>query len=85
MHATIDLQVAGRGGGYTVTADALDAAMAKYLPASPAQLRAIVEDRSGVEYPEVTTVSAFLVMLADFDHNVDSSPLSIDAARAARR
>lgn len=32
----IDLNIAGRGG-YTVTEAAMDAAMAKYLPASPAQ------------------------------------------------
>jgi hypothetical protein len=67
-----------RFGYYVVTTAALDAAMSKYLPASPSDLRAIVADRVGVDvsvYRDVVEAIAFLVMLADFDYNVDDSPL----------
>lgn len=65
-----------KGRGYfEVTTAAMDAAMARYLPASPAQLRAVAKERTGMDYYDVLDVSAFLTILADFDYNVDDSPL----------
>lgn len=65
-----------RWGCITVTTSALDATMAKYLPASAAQLRAIVQERSDMPswYDDMTDVSTFLLILADWDCNVDDSP-----------
>ena len=57
----------GRHGTYRTTPDGLDAAIAAYLPNSPGGLRAIAEERAGHDFPGVYTVSAFLVILADFD------------------
>lgn len=69
-------------GEVTVTTSALDAAMSRYLPASPSSLRTICEDRSGLDdLSYIKDVSSFLIMLADWDHNTDGSPLSVDAVR----
>lgn len=46
----------------------LDMAISKYLPASAAQLRAIVEERTGIDYSDVHDVGALLIILADVDH-----------------
>lgn len=46
----------------------LDAVMAKYLPASPRDLRTIVESRTGIDYADVHEVSTFLLILADLDY-----------------
>jgi hypothetical protein len=75
---TIELKVPDRGT-HTVTSAALSVAIAKYLPASPLQLWAIIAERTGTEPtdPQVRglDIAACLVMLADFDYNVDDSPL----------
>jgi ABC-type transport system involved in Fe-S cluster assembly fused permease/ATPase subunit len=58
-------------GRYVATADEVDSAIATYLPASPAGLRAIVAERTGIDagkWADVTSVSAFLVILADIDN-----------------
>lgn len=62
-----------KGFGFVrVTSAALDAAMSKYLPASPAQLRELVEHRcEPVTFKQVSDVSAFLIILADIDYNTD--------------
>lgn len=75
---TITADVPGHGQ-HKVTSDALDASIAKYLPASPAQLREIVEERTGLDYAQVREVSTFLVILADFDHNSDGDPLALSS------
>lgn len=63
-------------GEMTVTTGALDAVIDRYLPNSPAALREICEERSGLDdLSYVKDVSAFLIMLADWDHNHDGSPL----------
>ncbi len=62
-------------GEVTVTCAALDVAIARYLPASPHGLRQIIDDRSGIPLSVGTPMSALLCILADFDHNVDNSPL----------
>lgn len=63
-------------GTVTVTSAAFDAAMTRYLPASPMTLRTLCEERSGLDdLSYIEDVSSFLAMLADWDYNVDSSPL----------
>lgn len=62
-------------GTITVTAAALDETIRRYLPASAYDLRTTVEERTEVSYRDVFDVSAFLIILADFDHNTDSDPL----------
>jgi hypothetical protein len=75
MMPTIELRLPGHGY-YRVTTAALDATMSRYLPASPADLRAIVSEREpDIDYSEVTDAVAFLVILADWTYNVDESPL----------
>lgn len=69
-------------GMTTVTAAALDATIERYLPASIRQLRVLCEERSGESYAD-KGLSEFLIMLADWDHNTDSSPFSIDTCRKA--
>lgn len=68
-------------GFIVITTAALDAALARYLPASPSELRALCEDRSDCDLSAVYDVCTFVAMLADWDYNVDSSPLSVDATR----
>lgn len=62
-------------GVHSVTAAALDATIARYLPTSCYDLRKVVEERSESNWGDVASITTFLVVLADFDHNVDSSPL----------
>jgi hypothetical protein len=62
-------------GSVTVTCGALDVTMVTYLPASPNDLRKIIEERSDVVLMPGTPLSALLAILADFDHNVDGSLL----------
>jgi hypothetical protein len=64
-------------GRHTVTAAALDDAMTRYLPNDTRTVRAIVNERTASDYSDVTDLSALLIMLADFDHNVDDSPLRV--------
>jgi hypothetical protein len=54
-------------GSYSCSAYALDRVIEKYLPASPARLRKIVEANAGTDYSDVREVSTFLVILADFE------------------
>jgi hypothetical protein len=55
-------------GTYEATPLALDAAIAKYLPASPLTLRRILEYRAPeIDWADVRDVSAALVILADWD------------------
>lgn len=64
LSATID------GYGYvSVPSGDFDRAMVTYLPASPASLRSICQERSGLEtgFADVLDVSVFLLVLADFD------------------
>ena len=79
---TIRVHIPGWGSS-TVTPEALDQAIADYLPASPAELRATAKGRGGGtdsidrSFDSIDSVSAFLVILADWDHNTDSSPLGV--------
>ena len=63
------------GGIWTVTTAALSVAIARYLPASPAELRALVEERIGAPVDRDLDVAELLIVLADMDHNVDHDPL----------
>jgi hypothetical protein len=67
-NSVIEARVHGHGI-YTANAFDMDRAIAKYLPASPRELRAIVTERTGgeIDYSDVNAVSAFLVILASFD------------------
>ena len=56
-------------GTYIAPSFAVDAAIAEYLPASASSLRAIVSERAPEQdWDDVLDVSAFLVILADFDY-----------------
>jgi hypothetical protein len=69
-------------GTYQVTGAALDWTIGRYLPASINQLRDLVASRVGISPSElegIRSLSTFLVLLADFDHNVDGDPTSIYA------
>lgn len=56
------------GHGYwDATPYALDAAIARYLPASAKKLRELCEERAQCNYSDIHDVSTFLVMLADWD------------------
>jgi len=50
-----------------ITAGSLDAAVARYLPASPEQLRAEIDRRTGTDYADVCDVTALLMVLAELD------------------
>lgn len=52
-------------GTFTASAGLVDRAIAEYLPASPAQLRAIVAERTAEEF-ETSTVTECLIILASF-------------------
>ena len=62
-----------------VTTSAMDLTITKYLPASPLALRQLIIDRAEVD-PGSIDITTALMMLADFDHNIDSSPFSVDKA-----
>jgi hypothetical protein len=59
-------------GAYAVPPHALDRAIARYLPASPAGLQNIATERTGIDYSDVETVAELLVILADHDEYSDS-------------
>ena len=67
--AMVLVSVSNAHGTFTCTPEALDAAMAHYLPTSCRGLRVVIGDRNpGTDYEDVRTVTELLVMLADMDH-----------------
>jgi hypothetical protein len=54
-------------GAYETTPEALDLMMSKFLPASPEQLRQVLSERSEVDYSDVHSVSALLLVLAEYE------------------
>lgn len=80
MKSLITLTAEGHGT-YQVTPLALTAAMAKY-PSSTTRLRDILEDREPDIEWSAFTAAEMLIVLADFDHNVDSSPFRVGGALA---
>lgn len=66
MDGNVRLFIPGYGMAMC-SVDALDRAMQKYLPASPSALRDVAEMRTQLTFADVKTVSAFLIILADFD------------------
>jgi hypothetical protein len=73
--ATITLDLPGHGT-HTVTTGALHHAIARYLPASIHSLRNLAAERGAVDYGDVHDIATLLIVLADFDHNVDGDPLA---------
>lgn len=63
---TLSLELPGHGT-FSVSAARLDDAVSRYLPSSPRQLRAIVEERTQLDYSDVRDASALLIVLADLD------------------
>ncbi|MDQ6796457.1 MAG: hypothetical protein M3011_00290 [Actinomycetota bacterium] len=57
----------GDHGTFTSTTGQFDVLISRYLPASPAGLRAIVAERSEVDYSDVRDVSALLLILGELD------------------
>lgn len=72
---TVHIDVPGFGD-IDLNAFALDQAIMRHLPASPADLTREIEERSGVRPPAGTPVVVLLAILADFDCNVDGHPLA---------
>lgn len=66
--AKIHVTIAGYGDIDIDSMD-FDRAISRYLPASPASLRALCQERSGLTdgFTDLNDVSAFLAMLADWD------------------
>lgn len=54
-------------GSFQVSAESLDRLMDRYLPASPAQLRKIIAERSEVDYSDLTTITECLMVLGELD------------------
>ncbi len=59
-------------GAYTVRPEALDVMLARYLPASVAQLKERITERSddqggGIDYSDLTTITECLIVLAEYD------------------
>lgn len=59
-------------GTYTTRPEALDIVMARYLPASVAELKVLITERSddqggGIDYSDLTTVTECLMVLAEYD------------------
>jgi hypothetical protein len=58
------------GYGYASAPEhVVDAAIDKYLPASPAQLRTLCEQRTWCDFDGIDSVATLLIVLADCDHN----------------
>lgn len=53
-------------GTYSCHPSTLDLMIEKYLPASPRHLRAVCEEQSALDLSDVVDVSAFLVMLGEW-------------------
>lgn len=62
----VTANIEGHGIFWAAPAE-VDRVMERYLPASPAMLRAIVEERTGNNFADVTSVSALLLILADME------------------
>lgn len=54
-------------GTFNCTTQELDAAIDKYLPCRVMDLRVLIEERTGVSYTDVHSISECLVVLADLD------------------
>jgi hypothetical protein len=57
-------------GQFQVSAESLDRLMDRYLPASPRQLRKLIEERadgSGIDYSDLTTITECLMVLGEYD------------------
>lgn len=73
MASTVSVTIEGAHGLYTCTSDVLDMMIERHLPASPEELRRIVEDRTTGTWSatgpwsDVHEVSIFLIVLGDFE------------------
>ena len=64
--ALAKITVTNAHGTFTAVGSGLDLAMMRYLPASPSQLRELMQDVAPEnDYSDVDTCGEFLVMLAD--------------------
>jgi hypothetical protein len=60
----------GTHGAFQTYAARFDLLIARYLPASPRQLRALIEERaegSGIDYSDLDSVTECLMVLAEYD------------------
>ncbi len=65
----ITINIEGHGT-YQTRAGALDLLMQRYLPASIAELRAKIEEKSdgnGIDYSDLSTVTECLMILGEYD------------------
>lgn len=72
-------------GLFVASPMAVDKMIRTHLPASPNQLRNIVQERTEVDFSDVSEVSAFLVILASFEDNnayCSHQPVNTDYAGA---
>jgi len=61
----ISVEIPGHGT-YSCPDYVMDLMIERHLPASPAQLRAIVEERSQESFSDVLGASTFLIILGDW-------------------
>lgn len=54
-------------GTFNCTTQELDAAIDKYLPNRVVDMRVLIEERTGVSYTDVHSISECLIVLADLD------------------
>jgi len=64
--STQSIKFVSKHGTYSCTPDALDGVIAKYLPASPMMLRAAISETTEVDFSDVVSVGALLVILGEF-------------------
>lgn len=64
-------------GKYECSGDALERAIEAHLPASIAAVRSYVEDRSGIDWSDVTDMGTLLVVIGDW---IDAEQLNAPAS-----
>jgi hypothetical protein len=74
------ITVTNAHGTFTTTATGLDCVISEKLPASANSLRAEMSERTGLDYSDVHSVSALLIMFADMDYPY---PASLDQPKAS--
>lgn len=61
---TTNIYIPGHGT-FQFTAEEMDRAIAKFLPTSVAALRAVCNERTGIDYSDVITVTELMAILID--------------------
>ena len=67
--STQSIKFVSRHGTYSCTPDVFDAVIAKHLPASPVMLRAVIGETTEVDFSDVVSVGALLIILGEFEQS----------------